>query len=149
MVGFNGTVSHQIDEKFRVRIPSKFWPKGEENEEDKSGKEFYFMAGPQGCIRVYRKEALDERLNRMREVPSNSLDKMNAKRKILGSIESVETDKQGRVVIPANLRAYAKITRDLISVGMDDHFEIWAKDEYERMDLNMSFERAYLEVGFF
>lgn len=149
MIGFNGTVYHQVDDKGRVRIPSKFFPKDAESEEDKSGRKFVFMAGPQGCIAVYLPESLEERIERLRNLPNDSVMIVSAKRKILGSIEYVETDKQGRVVIPTNLRDHAKIGRELVSVGMDDHFEIWSKAEFERQDMEMSFDRAYSEIGFF
>ena len=147
-----GTVYHQVDEKGRVRIPSKFFPR-EEEEDDKAEKsfamKFYFMAGTQGCISVYLKEALDSRLMRMRNVPDSSEKVANAKRKIMSSIEKVETDKQGRAVIPPALRQYAGINKELVSVGVDDHFEIWSKEVYDKMDAGMSFSSAYDEVGFF
>ncbi len=148
----SGTVYHQLDDKGRVRIPSKFFPKSDEKGEDDKRDftmKFYFMAGAQGCISVYLKEALDRRINAMREVGSAMSDVVQYKRKILASIEPVVTDKQGRAVIPASLRNYAKIAKELVSVGMDDHFEIWAKEEYEKQDSIISYDRAYSEVGFF
>ena len=148
-IGLTGTVNHQLDEKSRVRIPSKFLPKEAQAKEDKSGLKFYFMAGSQGCISVYTKEALAGRLEKMRGNENNTLEVVEAKRKILASIEEVETDKQGRIVITANLRAVAKLIKDLVSIGVDDHFEIWAKEEYEKHDSNMSYDRAYSIVGFF
>ena len=148
-IGLTGTVNHQLDEKCRVRIPSKFLPKEAQAKEDKSGLEFFFMAGAQGCISVYTKEALAERLGKMRANEDKTQDVVEAKRKILASIEEVETDKQGRIVVPANLRTFAKINKDLVSIGVDDHFEIWAKEEHEKQDPNMSYERAYSIVGFF
>lgn len=149
---YSGTVSHQLDDKGRVRIPSKFFPKSDDKTEDDKRDftmKFYFMAGSQGCISVYLPEALDRRIDSMRNVTNSTEDTVRAKRKILASIESVVTDKQGRTVIPPSLRNYAKIGKELISVGADDHFEIWAKDEYEKQDGIMSYERAYSEVGFF
>ena len=148
-IGLTGTVSHQLDEKNRVRLPSKFLPKELQSKEDKSGFTFYFMVGVQGCISVYTKEALAGRLERMRAHIETSFDDVGAKRKILGSIEEVETDKQGRIVITSNLRAATKIVKDLVSIGVDDHFEIWAKEEYEKQDSTMSYDRAYSIVGFF
>ena len=151
---FSGTVYHQVDDKGRVRIPSKFFLKDEDETEGKSEERnfamtFYFMAGTQGCISVYTKEALEARLQALREVNIDSERKLMAKRKIMSSVEKVETDKQGRVVIPTALRLYAKINKELITVGNDDHFEIWAKEVYEPMDTEMSYSSAYGEVGFF
>lgn len=148
----SGTVYHQLDDKGRVRIPSKFFPKSDEKAEDDRRDftmKFYFMAGSQGCISVYLKDALDRRINAMRDVANSSAGIVQSKRKILASIEPVVTDKQGRTVIPPSLRGYAKIVKELVSIGVDDHFEIWAKEEYDKQDSNISYERAYSEVGFF
>ena len=51
---FSGTVSHQLDAKNRIRIPAKF-----RNDLDDA---YYFVAGAQGCISVFPKAALEERL---------------------------------------------------------------------------------------
>ena len=154
---FSGTVYHQVDDKGRVRIPSKFFLKDGEDTAEASDKnddknyamELYFMAGTSGCISVYEKDALEVRLQALREIPNTSERVVMAKRKIMSSVEKVETDKQGRVVIPTPLRIYAKINKELVTVGNDDHFEIWAKEVYEPMDSEMSFSSAYGEVGFF
>ena len=155
---FSGTVYHQVDDKGRVRIPSKFFLKAdgeeeaettEKNEDKNYSMPLYFMAGTQGCISVYMKDALEARLQALREIPNTSERVVMAKRKIMSSVERLETDKQGRVVIPTALRTYAKINKELVTVGMDDHFEIWAKEVYEPMDAEMSFSSAYGEVGFF
>lgn len=150
MNGFSGTVYHQVDEKGRVRIPSKIFPKAEkEGEEQNCVIKVTLMAGAQGCISVYRQEELAVRLEKLRAISDSDKRAVAAKRKILGSIAELETDKQGRVVIPIPLRAYAQIKKEVVTIGMDDHFEIWAKEVFDKMDSEMSFEEAYSEVGFF
>ena len=39
-------------------------------------------------------------------------------------------DKQGRILLPANLREYAGIDKDIVSVGVYSRVEIWSKDRY-------------------
>ena len=39
-------------------------------------------------------------------------------------------DKQGRILLPANLREYAGIDKDVVSVGVFKRVEIWSKDRY-------------------
>ena len=148
MKEFGGTVCHQIDDKGRVRIPSKFLSRLGEHETDTEVK-LVLMAGSQGCISVYPPEALEIRLAALRAIPNTSAEVVKAKRKVLSSIEYTETDKQGRVVIPGLLRTNAQIVRELVTVGMDDHFEIWAKEVYDRNDGDMGFETAFGTVGYF
>lgn len=151
MDGFGGTVFHQVDEKGRVRIPAKFLSKsasGAKPGEDGVYK-FVFMAGANGCISAYLEDDLNVRLARLNAIPDSDSRTVKAKRKILGSIEDVETDRQGRVVIPSALRMYAGIVRELVSVGVGDHFEIWAREVYDKMNADVSYESAYETVGFF
>ena len=41
------------------------------------------------------------------------------------SMVEIEPDKTGRITIPANLREYAGLDRDVVVVGVDTRFEIW------------------------
>lgn len=150
MIGYFGMATGQLDDKYRFRIPSKFSPKNADGSEpeDKSGS-FCFLAGAQGYLGFYSEQALQEHVNRIRSMEDGTRDKLDSVRKLSAAIEPAETDKQGRVVIPARFRAHAKIVKDLILIGMGDHFEIWAKDEYERHDSQVTYDKAYSEIGFF
>lgn len=49
-----------------------------------------------------------------------------------------EVDKQGRILLPANLREYAGIDKEVVSVGVYSRVEIWSKDRYlENSDLTI------------
>ena len=53
-----------------------------------------------------------------------------------------EIDKQGRILIPANLREHAKIEKDVIFIGVSTRVEIWSKEVWEEYSNNtdVSFE---------
>lgn len=146
-VSFSGTVYHQLDDKGRIRIPSKFTKLFIKKEGEIA--HLKMMVGTQGCISVYLPEQHEERMERMRAIPDDNLQVVQAKRKIMSSIEDVETDKQYRIVLPPALRAYARINGDVVTVGNDDHFEIWAKEVYDPIDNAMSFQTATELVGYF
>ncbi len=137
---FSGTVSHQLDAKNRIRIPAKF-----RNDLDAA---YYFVAGAQGCISVFPKAALEERLEALKNVRSSDPAKMLAKRKIQSSVEKVEEDAQGRTLLSAFLRNHAKINKDVVTVGMGDYLEIWSKDAFEKYSGEMSFDDAYALIDF-
>jgi MraZ protein len=41
-----------------------------------------------------------------------------------------EIDKQGRILIPANLRQYAEISNEVVVHGLNTRFVIWSKDNW-------------------
>ena len=45
----------------------------------------------------------------------------------------VQPDKQGRILIPQNLRDYASLQKDLVIVGASNRAEIWAQEQWEQM----------------
>lgn len=140
MSNFSGTVSHQLDGKNRIRIPAKF--------RAELGDDFYFMAGAQGCIFVYPKQALEERLEALKSIRSSDPEKMRAKRKIESSIERVSEDDQGRTTLSAMLRKHASIEKEVVTIGMGDYLEIWSKAEFEEYTSEISFDDAYALVDF-
>ena len=46
----------------------------------------------------------------------------------------LECDKQGRFLIPANLRSHAQIAfkQDVILTGVDNRIEVWSKDNWNQ-----------------
>ncbi len=141
MTYLGGTAAHQLDTKNRIRIPANY--------RAALGKEYFFLAGSQGCIFVYSKEALEEKLKEFDNINNGDKKKMLAKRKIQSAIFPVEEDTQGRVTVSQFLRNHAGITRDLITVGMGTHLEIWAKERYvSDVDDQMSLDDAYEALGF-
>ena len=49
-------------------------------------------------------------------------------RMILGAASQLELDSAGRMLIPQNLRAFAKLKEEAILVGQGDYFEVWAPE---------------------
>ena len=140
MLCFSGKIEHQIDDKGRVRIPAKFLAKSAEgaSPENKNIIHYCMMACPQGNIAVYLADEMEKKIMELRATPETSDEVTINKRIMLGSSEEVETDSQGRVVIPPHLRAHAQIVKDLVTTGMDNRFEIWAKEVYDRVNGNVT-----------
>jgi MraZ protein len=53
------------------------------------------------------------------------------KRFFLGNAKDCLCDKQGRILIPTNLRQYSGIEKDIVLVGLVDRFEIWSKERWD------------------
>ncbi|MCL2190647.1 MAG: hypothetical protein FWB79_01510 [Treponema sp.] len=77
------------------------------------------------CLRLYTIEEWGKEKDRaVRNSRLSALERLNAK-------VPVEMDKQGRILIPPTLRKYAKLSKDCILVGQDDHIVVWAEDRYD------------------
>ena len=67
---------------------------------------------------------------------------MIAKRRILSSIDQATEDGQGRTQIPKSFRDYAKLSKDVVTVGMGNYVEIWSLEKFEEQMSGMSIQQA-------
>lgn len=122
---FKGMVEHQLDDKNRLRIPSRFKKEltGESGE-----KPYSFFRGMYGCIYVMTDEELDRTLAPIAEPGLSEGNKVT--KMIFSSVHQAEEDAQGRVVLPAMLKKMAGIKKDIITLGNGNRLEIWAAERY-------------------
>ena len=122
---FKGMVEHQLDDKNRIRIPSKFKKEltGENGE-----RTYSFFRGMNRCICVMADEELDDALSSISEESISEANRASAM--FFGSIFSAEEDAQGRVVLPTMLKKMAGIQKDIITIGRGKRLEIWAAENY-------------------
>ena len=124
MFYLTGEYPHQMDTKNRIRIPNKL--KGEE-------RGLYFSKGTNNCLFVYYDEAFKELIKEIEEkIKMSDEDGQMALRVFAKSFTWVEGDAQGRMILPAKLKEYAKIDRDLVICGAGSHIEIWAKEVHDK-----------------
>ena len=128
---FAGSEQHALDSKGRLIVPARF--------RDRLGDSFVLTIGqPDPCLYLYPTLTWVEYCRRL-EGPVRKEDRRGRRqilRYIFAHTEEVSCDSQGRVVIPALLRAYAAIERDIVSVGMLTRIEIWAKERYSVADVS-------------
>ncbi len=118
-----GEYNHSIDAKGRIIVPSKF--------REELGNEFVITKGLDGCLFVYSQTEWQLIQHNLHEKPMTSKDARKFMRFFVGSAISCEVDKQGRASLPANLREYAGIEKDVVSVGLGSRVEIWDKNRWE------------------
>jgi MraZ protein len=122
-----GEYQHSLDKKGRLIIPSKFREILTEKYEEK----FVITRGLDKCLFLYPP---DEWREIERKIKSMSMFKSEArifKRFLVsGAVECV-LDKQGRIMIPSNLRQHACIERDVVLIGVAEKIEIWGKENWQ------------------
>lgn len=114
---FLGTYAPKLDDKGRIILPAKFW--------DELEAGIVVTRGQEHCLVVYSTQDFSELLEKIRQAPLTSKKSRDYRRMFLSGAHSEVPDKQRRVTIPATLRAYAGLDRELTVIGAGNHAEIW------------------------
>ena len=116
-----GENPYVIDAKGRVKLPNKF--------KEHFGNKIIITRGIDRCLFVFSEDKwndLNDKINMQTLAAS-----LDIQRLLIGSKEELELDKQGRFLIPANLRKYAALDKDVVVVGIGTRAEIWNSDNWE------------------
>ena len=120
---FLGTYAPRLDEKGRIILPAKF------RDELESG--IVVTRGQERCLYVFSTKEFEELHDRIRQAPVTSKQARDYLRLFLSGANAEVPDKQHRVTIPAQLRAYAGLDRDLTVIGAGNRAEIWDTAAWE------------------
>ncbi|MBG0741410.1 division/cell wall cluster transcriptional repressor MraZ [Paeniglutamicibacter antarcticus] len=133
---FLGTHSPRLDEKGRIILPAKF------REELAEG--LVLTRGQERCIYVFSQSEFENVHEKMRQSPLSSRQARDYSRVFLSGASDEVPDKQGRVTIPAVLRTYAGLGRELTVIGAGSRAEIWDAKAWE--DYLQEKENAFSET---
>ena len=125
---FMGEYHHSVDPKGRLIVPSKF--------RDGLGQNFVITKGLDNCLFVY---PMDEWLvieKKLKNLPFTKADARAFVRFFFSGANECELDKQGRILLPSNLREYAQFDKDVVIIGVSSRIEIWSKEGWENYTKN-------------
>lgn len=117
-----GEFHHNIDEKGRLIIPSKF--------RSELGERLIITKGLDKCLFVYSESEWNKV---MQKVGSLQFTKKNVRafeRTFIGGASIIEFDKQGRINITSPLVRYANIQKECVIIGVNERLEIWGLEEF-------------------
>lgn len=120
---FKGEYDHTVDAKGRIILPAKF--------REELGSQFVVTKGLDKCLFVYSNEEWKRIEDNFREKSMTSKDARKFMRFFFAGAADCEVDKQGRILIPAKLREYAGLEKDIVSVGVLSRVEIWSRESWE------------------
>ena len=118
-----GEYRHNIDDKGRLIIPSKF--------RDELGPEFILTRGLDGCLFVYSMDKWNNIISKLEKLPFTKKDARTFMRFFLSSATVCCLDKQGRININISLINYARIQKECTIIGVNDRLEIWASEKLD------------------
>lgn len=120
---FMGEYQHNIDAKGRAIIPAKF--------REELSQTFILTKGLDNCLVIYTMEEWKIFEEKMRKFPTADQGVRRFFRFLFSGASECEPDLQGRIIIPQNLRKYANINKEIISIGVVNKIEIWSKENWE------------------
>lgn len=132
MAMFMSEYNHTLDPKGRLAIPAKF--------RESLGDAFVISKGMDGCLYVYANEDWDAFEQKLQTLPLINKEARAFARFFLAGAASVEVDKQGRILLPAPLREFAGLTKDVVLVGVGSRVEIWSAERYEEMNTDIDMD---------
>ncbi|NPV44966.1 division/cell wall cluster transcriptional repressor MraZ [Koleobacter methoxysyntrophicus] len=134
---FMGEYNHTVDSKGRLIIPAKF--------RELLGEKFVITKGLDHCLFVYPMDEWANLERKLKDLPFTQKDARAFVRFFFSGATEIELDKQGRVLIPPNLREFAKIEKDVVIIGVSSRVEIWSLDEWQ--SYSSSAEVSYEEIA--
>ena len=112
-----GEHEHTLDDKNRLTLPARL--------REQLGDRVVVTRGLDRCLDVYAVDEWAKRASRVGRLDAFSGEARTLQRFFFAAATEAELDKQGRMVIPANLLEHAGIGREVTVAGILDHLEIW------------------------
>ena len=129
---FLGTYEHALDIKGRVILPARF------REDLETGA--FLAKSLDGCLALYTADEFEKVAQEMQETARRGGAQRNVVRSFAAGAAEATPDRQGRITIPAHLRSYAGLVRDIVVTGALTRVEIWDAARWREIDVEA--ERA-------
>jgi MraZ protein len=139
---FTGEYRHAIDDKGRLAVPARF-----RAQLDGGLVVAWWL---DACLAIFPMPAWEAISAKVEGLPITDPNARLLQRRLYAQASETELDKQGRVLVPQNLRDLAGLAGEAVVVGGRDHAEIWAParwDEYSRALEDASFAAAIADLG--
>ena len=118
-----GEFHHNIDEKSRLIVPSKF--------RTELGERVVITKGLDKCLFVYSENEWNKIMQKVSNLQFTKKNVRAFERSFIGGASLIEFDKQGRINITSPLVHYADIKKECIIIGVNERLEIWSKESFD------------------
>ena len=123
-----GEFEHSLDAKGRIIIPAKL--------RETIGEKFVVTKGLDGCLFAFSLSEWTNFEEKLKSLPLSNKNSREFTRFFLSGASECEIDKQGRFLIPTNLRSIANLKKDIVIIGVGTRIEIWDKDKWSKYNSN-------------
>lgn len=125
-----GEYEHSLDVKGRLIMPAKL--------RQDMGDTFIVTKGLDGCLFAFSQEEWLNFETKLKALPLSDKNARNFVRFFLSGATECEIDKQGRFLLPNNLRIAANLEKETIIIGVGTRLEIWNKEIWNKCDEDIS-----------
>ena len=125
-----GEYLHTIDAKGRIILPVKF--------RDELGDNFVITKGLDNCLFIYDQAEWEILSSKLKQLPLAKPEARAFVRFFFAGAMQLECDKQGRFLVPGNLREYAVLEKDVVLIGVSNRVEVWSKSTWEKYNEEIS-----------
>lgn len=143
---FRGNSLHTIDEKGRIIIPTRF-----REVIRTGGVDAVMLTRMENAVVGYALNGWNKFEERILDLADTSEHMRHLRRYLVGAAAECNCDKQGRVLVPPTLRAYAGLEKEIVLVGLLDHFEIWSRENWdahtEQIEANILKGEVHSEIA--
>ena len=125
-----GEFEHTLDTKGRISMPAKL--------RKDMGETFILTKGLDGCLFAFSSEEWLNFESKLKSLPLSDKNARNFVRFFLAGATECEIDKQGRFLIPQNLRQAGSLEKEAVIIGVGTRLEIWDKKTWTSKDEEIS-----------
>lgn len=123
---FVGTTQNSIDEKGRLTLSAKW------RSELASG--VVITRGFDRCLFILPQSKYETMAREIEEQGMALADVRTFARHLAALAEQAEPDKQGRIIIPQNLREFAGLNGEVVVIGVVNRLEVWNPEKYKEVN---------------
>ena len=123
---FRGLNKINLDAKGRIAIPVRY----KDSLSDLSSNLLICTIDQDHCLLLYPLKFWKSIEKKIMELPTLHSASRRLQRLMVGHAAEIEMDSSGRILIPKELRAFAKLTKQAMLVGQGNKFEIWNYDDW-------------------
>jgi len=123
---FVGQFEHQLDDKGRLVLPAAF--------RERLAVGGYIAQGLDRCLAVWTPEDYQREADEMVERVKRGEVERNALRALAANTFEIKPDAQGRIAVPASLRTYAGLTKEVTVIGAFASIELWDSAKWHQVN---------------
>jgi MraZ protein len=137
---FIGEYNYNLDDKNRLAVPTKF-------------RKFFndgaiITKGLDNCLFIYTKKEWDKLVKRLANLPISQAKSRAFSRLMLAGAMDVNLDKQGRMIMPDYLKAFAGLNKKVILAGLYNRLEVWDEKAWSKYQVTTDKDSNDIAEGF-